>query len=86
MISGKILEYLATEVPLLSIGKSDSDAAKLIEQGSASVMFEVEDTESIRVFIEQVQSKKGRLKNKFSKIDQWSRSNLTRRLMEEVLS
>ena len=86
MISGKILEYLATEVPLLSIGKSDSDAAKLIEQGSASVMFEVEDTESIRVFIEQVHSKKGRLKNKFPKIDQWSRSNLTRRLLEEVLS
>ena len=65
MISGKILEYMATGVPVLSIGDSNSEAGKFINQGTAAKMLNTHDLEGITDFIQQVASQKGGLQNEF---------------------
>ena len=84
MISGKILEYMATGVPVLSIGDSNSEAGKFINQGSAAKMLNTHDLEGITDFIQQVASQKGLLQNEFPDLSNWSREGLTKRLVEEV--
>ena len=84
MISGKILEYMATGVPVLSIGDSNSEAGKFINQGTAAKMLNTHDLEGITNFIQQVASQKGRLQNEFPDLENWSREGLTKRLVEEV--
>ena len=85
MISGKILEYIATEVPVLSIGDPNSEAGKFIAQGSAAKMLEAQDNQGILEFIEQVASQKDHLQNSFPNIERWSREGLTKRLVEEIM-
>jgi hypothetical protein len=84
MISGKILEYIATGVPVLSIGDSNSEAGKFINQGTAAKMLNTHDLEGISDFIQQVASQKGGLQNEFPDLANWSREGLTKRLVEEV--
>ncbi|MDA9326517.1 hypothetical protein N9Q92_00735 [Flavobacteriaceae bacterium] len=86
MISGKILEYIATEVPVLSIGDPNSEAGKFIAQGSAAKMLEAQDNQGILEFIEQVASQKDHLQNSFPNIERWSREGLTKRLVEEIMN
>ena len=86
MISGKILEYIATEIPILSIGDTDSEAAKFLEQGTAAVMLDQANLKEMSLFIDTVISQKDTLRNKFSNLENWSREALTKRLIEEILS
>ena len=86
MISGKLLEYLATNVPVLSIGNPRSTAGEFLSQGSASVMLDAKSTKEISAFIEKTAFQKGNLFNHFPQLDQWSREGLTKRLINEVLS
>ena len=50
MISGKLLEYVATSIPVLSIGNPRSAAGEFISQGSAAVMLDAKDTKEISAF------------------------------------
>ena len=86
MISGKILEYIATEIPILSIGNPDSEAAKFLEQGTAAVMLDQSNLKEMRLFIDTVISKKDTLHNEFPSLEKWSREALTKRLIEEILN
>jgi len=86
MISGKILEYIATEVPILSIGNPDSEAAKFLEQGTAAVMLDQSNLKEMRLFIDTVISQKDTLYNEFPSLEKWSREALTKRLIEEILN
>ena len=86
MISGKILEYIATEIPILSIGNPDSEAAKFLEQGTAAVMLDQSNLKEMRLFIDTVISQKDTLYNEFPSLEKWSREALTKRLIEEILN
>ena len=86
MISGKILEYIATEIPILSIGNPDSEAAKFLEQGTAAVMLDQSNLKEMRLFIDTVISQKDTLHNEFPSLEKWSREALTKRLIEEILN
>jgi len=86
MISGKLLEYMATHVPILSIGDPDSEAGKFIEQGTAAKMLDAKDVKGIYVFIEQIAKQKESLQNDFPQLERWSREGLTRRLVQEVFN
>ncbi len=86
MISGKILEYIATEIPILSIGNPDSEAAKFLEQGTAAVMLDQSNLKEMRLFIDTVICKKDTLHNEFPSLEKWSREALTKRLIEEILN
>lgn len=85
MISGKLLEYIATEVPILSLGDPNSEAGKFVAQGSCAVMLKSKQKDEIKVFIEQAIRGKGKLKNKFPNLSRWTRKALTQQLIDEVL-
>ena len=85
MISGKLLEYIATHVPLLSIGDPNSESGKFISQGSAAKMLDAKDRDEIQTFIVQLATEKETIQNNFPNIEAWSREGLTQRLVNEVL-
>ncbi|MDB2701667.1 glycosyltransferase family 4 protein [Flavobacteriaceae bacterium] len=84
MISGKLLEYLATGIPVLSMGDPRSVAGEFISQGSAAVMLDAKDTKEISAFISKLALEKGRVFNRFPALEQWSREGLTRQLIETL--
>lgn len=86
MISGKLLEYFATQVPVLSIGDPLSAAGEFIAQGSCANMIECEDQVAIHGFILALYEANKSQKNEMDKIDQWSRKSITQHLIKTVLS
>ena len=80
MISGKIMEYLATEIPILSIGNPRSEAGKILSKASETKMFLRDSDKEIQLFLKKVIHNKGKLKNRFPNLDNWSRKNITYRL------
>jgi hypothetical protein len=76
MISGKLLEYLATEVPVLSIGDPQSEAGKLLSLASFAQMIDAEDIEAIKAFIEKAFHQKSKARNQMADIKKWSRENI----------
>lgn len=86
MLSGKILEYMATGVPVLSLGAPQSAAATFLAQGTAAKMFAAEDINGIRAFVAHCITQKGSLKNTVPQLAQWSRKAIAQRLIDEVLA
>ena len=86
MISGKLLEYFATQVPVLSIGNPLSAAGEFIAQGSCAKMIEREDQAAIYGFIQALYEVNKSQKNEMDKLDQWSRKSITQHLIKTVLS
>ncbi len=48
MVTGKLFEYLASGVPILTLGPHDGDAARLVERTQAGWVFDHEDGEGLR--------------------------------------
>lgn len=51
ILTGKLFEYLAAQRPILGIGTREGDAAQLLQQTNAGVMFEYNDCEGIERFL-----------------------------------
>ena len=85
MISGKLLEYTATQRPILSLGDPQSAAAQFLMQGSAAQMVAPTDLSAISQFLEKVLEQPKPLQNNFPQLEQWSREALSKRLVHEVL-
>lgn len=60
ILTGKVFEYLASGPPILATGPVDSDPARLIREGSAGAMFDYEDLEGIRAFLDAQYTSQGR--------------------------
>lgn len=86
MISGKLLEYFATEVPVLSLGDPSSAAGELIAQGSCARMFKPSQEKEILAFLKELYSAKHNPRNAFPQLQDWSREAICKQLIEEVLS
>lgn len=84
MISGKLLEYMATGVPVLSLGDPQSEAGRLLIQGSAAKMIKPEDIQKVLAFLEKAVQQKGVWFNDFPQKNAWSREGTAQRLAEEV--
>jgi hypothetical protein len=84
MLSGKLLEYIATEVPILSIGNPKSEAGLFLNKGSHSWMVEKDNKSKIELILKTLIDKK--VKNKFPKLSQWSRLSLTKKLSHIIFS
>lgn len=80
MISGKLLEYMATGVPVLSLGDPQSEAGRLLQQGAAAEMIGPKDIEKIVGFLEKAVQQKGRWENDFPQKNAWSREGTAQRL------
>ena len=77
MISGKLMEYLATAIPLLSIGDPQSEAARFLAQASFAQMIDANDIDAQEIFIQKVAQQKGKANNILPEIENWSRENIT---------
>ena len=58
MISGKLLEYIATEVPILSIGNPKSEAGLFLNKGSHSWMVEKDNKSKMELILKTLFDKK----------------------------
>ncbi len=76
MISGKLLEYLASEVPVLSIGNPQSEAGKLLNLASFAQMIDTKDSHAQKSFIQEAIQQKGKDRNTMPDIQKWSRENI----------
>ena len=85
MISGKLLEYFATQVPVLSLGDPLSAAGEFIAKGTCAKMIENDDHPSIVAFIQSLFEADKAPLNKMENLSEWSRKALTERLIREVL-
>jgi len=86
MISGKLLEYFATQIPVLSLGDPLSAAGEFIAKGSCAKMIDSEDHIAIRAFVKELFEGNIPQKNKMEDLEQWSRKAITQRLIKTVLS
>ena len=83
MISGKLLEYLATGSPILNISHVNSESESLISLSENSATFSENDLDKIVSYISKSYTTwlKGEFKEKIpNNIGEFSRLNLTRRL------
>lgn len=85
MISGKLFEYLATEIPVLSIGNPNSEAGNLLGQASFSEMIPSNDKIAIQKFIVKAITQKGKAVSKLQGIEKLSRLEITKDLIELIL-
>jgi len=77
MVSGKLLEYLACGVPVLSIGAPQSEAGRLLAGSSFSKMVKASDSDAIKSFLLKAFQNKGKVVNEFPALKKWSRQALT---------
>ena len=77
MVSGKLLEYLACGIPVLSIGAPKSEAGRLLAGSSFSKMVKASDSDAIKSFLLEAFQNKGKIVNEFPALKKWSRQTLT---------
>ena len=84
IIPGKIFEYLATGKQIISFGPNEADVAKILDETKAGKHFGYNDFKEIEDFIlEKFELWKNRnLLENTQNIEQFSRRNLTKKLVE----
>ena len=84
ILTGKFFEYLASERPILCIGLTDGDAAKIIDNTKAGYTIGFEDSVSMKKTILRLYDdyKNGSLIVNSQNINQYSRRNLTHQLAD----
>lgn len=86
MISGKLLEYFETQVPVLSLGDPHTAAGTFIAQGTCAKMIKSEDKAGIFTFIKALYEADTTPINKMENLSEWSRKSITKSLIKKVLS
>ncbi len=85
LISGKMMEYIATGNAILSVGDTEGDAANLLSDLKYANIFNPDDIEKITTFIDTIYSRweSGKpIENTASKIEAYSRYNTTVELLK----
>lgn len=84
IIPGKIFEYLATGKQIISFGPNEADVSKILDETKAGKHFGYNDSKQIEDFIlEKFELwKNGNLLENTQNIEQFSRKNLTKQLVQ----
>lgn len=84
IIPGKIFEYLATGKTILSFGPKDADVEKILNETKTGKHFGYDEKESLKQFILETYDrwKSGNLNQNAENIEQFSRKNLTKKLVD----
>ncbi|HEY3371905.1 MAG TPA: glycosyltransferase family 4 protein [Prolixibacteraceae bacterium] len=82
ILTGKFFEYLASEIPILAIGPTEGDLAKIIEETHCGKLFDYQDTEGMRGFILENLNNPGSGSSNSESAGQYSRKQLTRRVAQ----
>lgn len=80
MISGKLMEYLASGVPVLSIGNPKSEHGRLLVKFPLAQTILSTDKPAIKKFVGLIIQKKRNTKNQREGIENWSRESITKEL------
>ena len=91
IIPGKVFEYIAAKRPILSIGRTDGDIAKIIKSTNSGNVYNFSDLSGIKDFIkDQFFSFQQNKQEQYLKdVEQYSRKFLTKKLcnlLEEIKS
>jgi len=84
IVPGKIFEYLAAGNPILGIGPPEGDAAKILEYCNAGKMFDYDDAEGIKGFLEEICHENFQFKPRLDRVAEFSRKMLTEKLAKEL--
>lgn len=84
IIPGKIFEYMVSERPILAIGPKGSDFAEIIEDTKTGVFINYSEKEKLKSTLKSFYEDFliGNLKTKSVDIEQYSRKNLTEKLVK----
>lgn len=84
IIPGKIFEYLATGKTILSFGPKEADVEKILTETKAGKHFGYDEKENLKPYILESYHnwKSGNLQNNAENIEQFSRKNLTKKLVD----
>lgn len=84
IIPGKLFEYLATRKQIISFGVKGSDVEKILSDTKAGQHFDYQEKNAIKAYILQVYQawKEGKNTVSSQNIEQFSRKNLTKQLVE----
>jgi hypothetical protein len=84
-IPGKLFEYLATRKPILALGDSEGDAARIIGESGAGIVLEWDDQKNIRSWLNSLYDsfRQGKMQlTSAGKIRKYQRQELTRQLID----
>ena len=81
ILTGKFFEYLASQKPILAIGPTDGDLAKIIQETNCGNLFDYGDSEGMLRFLEKNLNKRGSQSNG-EKAGQYSRKQLTSKIVQ----
>ena len=84
ILPGKLFEYLVSERPIIAIGPKDSDFAEIITNTNTGVFFEYSEKVKLKQTIRDyyTQFLEGKLQSNGVGLQQYSRKNLTKQLVE----
>jgi len=88
LISGKLMEYIATGKPILCLGNPNGDAANLLKEFKYSGVFDRKDVEVIKEFLETIFEKwlqKSAFASEGENFKQYSRYETTRQLSKLLM-
>jgi glycosyltransferase involved in cell wall biosynthesis len=81
ILTGKFFEYLASRKPILAIGPTDGDLAKIVQETQCGKLFDYDDTEGILMYMQHQLSGTGDIVNS-ELANQYSRKELTRKMVQ----
>jgi len=81
ILTGKFFEYLASQKPILAIGPTDGDLAKIIQETECGKLFDYEDSEGMLRFIQNIMTNPISVSNT-EKMNQYSRKQLTKKIVQ----
>jgi glycosyltransferase involved in cell wall biosynthesis len=81
ILTGKFFEYLASQKPVLAIGPTDGDLARIVQETKCGKLFDYADTVGMQLFVdEKLSSRFHPSENEF--VTQYSRRELTRKIAQ----
>ena len=78
ILTGKFFEYLATKNPILAVGPTDGDIAKILNETNSGSIFDFTDDSGISNFLSSFNTKN----YSFNNIEKYSREKLTEQLIK----
>ncbi len=80
ILTGKIYEYLNSEIPILAIGPENGEAAVILNKTNSGKMFDYEKIDEMQNFIEEIYHNK--IHFSFTGVEVYERKNLTKKLVK----
>ena len=86
IIPGKLFEYMVSGRPILAVGPADSDPEKIIQGTNTGSFFRYQDKDKMKMYLRDCYKayKNGKLKTFPIGLQQYSRKNLTKELVQVI--